>query len=447
MNNIPNDILEEIILNKIKLFTKDNYYRQFRSILLEFYKNIYAFKKKTSLSMSMMSKIKERNKSSLWFIIYIIILPLKSELKEENIFKNEYNLNPLCFQYLKNLCFVRMKKLINFAMVENVSMENILPVYLNLCEKHLRSNREKRMGTLKSKGNNLQNNSNRKASLLFTKQNSIINRPLLKINVKKIINKNGPSIQPLEYSNSFTRLFIGETDEQSIRERYLSNMIVKKQKQLHLLNSYGELSVMYLQKMYKKLFKNEGGTMDNDMINIIKQFENDHKRIDNYQRSSESSEKPHYIQDLNNNNIFALELNKEKEKINYKNRNRNRNIKAKRKHNKYNSNSILRSTEVSKNNIDIKLKSLYSRKNIYKLKNNSINYEKHKKFDDFIFPRKIINSTSSYKIINFKKYNIYKERNMQKNYSAFFGISNIKNSNQKKSSIKNYMNKSDFFFL
>ena len=128
MNNIPNDILEEIILNKIKLFTKDNYYRQFRSILLEFYKNIYAFKKKTSLSMSMMSKIKERNKSSLWFIIYIIILPLKSELKEENIFKNEYNLNPLCFQYLKNLCFVRMKTLINFAMVENVSMENILPV-------------------------------------------------------------------------------------------------------------------------------------------------------------------------------------------------------------------------------------------------------------------------------------------------------------------------------
>jgi hypothetical protein len=30
--------------------------------------------------------------------------------------------------------------------------------------------------------------------------------------------------------------------------------------------------------MRKKLFKDEGekGTMDNDMINIIKQFENDH---------------------------------------------------------------------------------------------------------------------------------------------------------------------------
>ena len=34
MNNIPNDVLEEIILNKVKLFTKESYYRQFQSIFL-----------------------------------------------------------------------------------------------------------------------------------------------------------------------------------------------------------------------------------------------------------------------------------------------------------------------------------------------------------------------------------------------------------------------------
>ena len=105
------------------------------------------------------------------------------------------------------------------------------------------------------------------------------------VNFNKNIIKNRK--RPLEYSNSFTRLFIGETDEASIRERYLSNMIVKKQKQLHLLNSYSELSVMYLKKMYKKLFKHEGqkGQLDNDMINLISQFENDHKRIDIYHKS------------------------------------------------------------------------------------------------------------------------------------------------------------------
>ena len=53
MNNIPNDVLEEIILNKVKLFTKESYYRHFRSILLEFYKNILAFKKKAFLSITM----------------------------------------------------------------------------------------------------------------------------------------------------------------------------------------------------------------------------------------------------------------------------------------------------------------------------------------------------------------------------------------------------------
>jgi flagellin-specific chaperone FliS len=137
MNNIPNDVLEEIILNKVKLFTKESYYRHFRSILLEFYKNILAFKKKASLSITMTSKIKERNNKSLWHIISIIIFPLKSQLNEENSYEREYNLNPLCFQYLKNLCFTRMKKLTNLATIERVSMDRVIPIYLNLCEKHI----------------------------------------------------------------------------------------------------------------------------------------------------------------------------------------------------------------------------------------------------------------------------------------------------------------------
>ena len=203
-----------------------------------------------------------------------------------------------------------MKKLTNLAMVERVSLERVIPIYLNLCEKQIKSNKERKKRTLRLKGNYLQINSNRKSSLLMLRQDSGLNRP--KINLKKI-NKNGPSIPPLEYSNSFTRLFIGETDEESIRERYLSNMIVKKQKQLHLLNSYGELSVMYLKKMYKKLFKNEEGkgTMDNDMIKIMKQFENDHKRIDIFQRISSIDDRPRYMFDYNNN-FLALELDKQK---------------------------------------------------------------------------------------------------------------------------------------
>ena len=453
MNNIPNDVLEEIILNKVKLFTKESYYRQFQSILLELYKNIFAFKKKDSLSTSMMSKIKERNNSSLWHIISILIFPLKSQIKEdENIYLNEYNLDPLSFQYLKNLCYIKMKKLTNLSMIERVPMERVIPIYLNLCEKQMKSNKEKKKGTLRLKGNYLQINSNRKTSILM-RQNSLLNRP--KINLKKI-NKKGPSIQPLEYANSFTRLFIGETDEASIRERYLSNMIVKKQKQLHLLNSYGELSVMYLKKMYKKLFKNEGekGKMDNDMINIIKQFENDHKRIDNFQRNSSSNDSQHYMIN-NNHNLLLSELNKQKEKLNSaknKNKNKNRNTKIRRNRinfSNFNSNSLYNSAEISKNNREINSKSLYLRKN----KNNSLNYEKNIKNDALAFNRRIINSYGSYRLLNsnINNKNSY-GKNLKKNFSAVLASNKFKSyssssfTNNKKFFIKNYMNKSDFFF-
>ena len=450
MNNIPNDVLEEIILNKVKLFTKESYYRQFHSILLELYRNIFAFKKKNSLSNSIMSKIKERNNSSLWHIITILIFPLKSQIKDnEDIYLNEYNLDPLSFQYLKNLCYIKMKKLTNLSMVERVPMERVIPIYLDLCKKQMKLNKEKKKGTLRLKGNYLQINSNRKTSILM-RQNSLLNRP--KINLKKI-NKKGPSIQPLEYANSFTRLFIGETDEASIRERYLSNMIVKKQKQLHLLNSYGELSIMYLKKMYKKLFKNEGekGTMDNDMINIIKQFENDHKRIDNFQRNSSSNDSQHYMIN-NNHNLLLSELNKQKEKLNNA-KNKNRNTKFRRNKinfNNFKSNSLYNSAEISKNNREYNSKSLYLRKN----KNNSMNYEKNKKKNDALaFNRRIINSYGSYRLLNSNKNNKNSYgKNLKKNFSAVLANNKFKSyssssfTNNKKFFIKNYMNKSDFFF-
>ena len=447
MNNIPIDVLEEIILNKVKLFTKEAYFHQFRSILLELYNNKFAFKKKTSLCLSLMSKIKERKNASLWHIISLIIFPPKSQLKEESMYETEYNLHPLCFQYLKNLCYVKKKKLTNLSVIEDVSLERVVSTYINLCEKRIREKKERRKGTLKLKGNYLQMNNKRKASLLMPRQNSVISRPQLKLNIKKLINKNGPSIQPLDYANSFTRLFIGETDEQSVRERYLFNMIVKKQKQLHLLNSYNELSVVYLKKMYKKLFKNEGqkGVMDNDMITIIKQFENDHKKIDNFQRVSE---KPHYMHD-ENQNMLALELFKQKEQLNQQNRNRN--IKGKRNKIKYNTNSFIRSVEVSKDNQAINLKKFYSRKKTNTVRNNSVNYEKKKIGDAFMFNRRIMNSNGNYKMINARRYNFLSSKYHKKNFSAVFGTNRLKDScsdnNKKKYLIVNYMNKRDFFFF
>jgi hypothetical protein len=428
MNNIPNDVLEEIILNKVKLFTKESYYRQFQSILLELYKNIFAFKKKDSLSTSMMSKIKERNNSSLWHIISILIFPLKSQIKEdEDIYLNEYNLDPLSFQYLKNLCYIKMKKLTNLSMIERVPMERVIPIYLNLCEKQMKSNKEKKKGTLRLKGNYLQINSNRKTSFLM-RQNSLLNRP--KINLKKI-NKKGPSIQPLEYANSFTRLFIGETDEASIRERYLSNMIVKKQKQLHLLNSYGELSVMYLKKMYKKLFKNEEKNgMDNDMIKIIKQFETDHKKIDKEQRGNNANdERPHYMYDYNQS-LLELKLNKDK------------NI-----YNNYKKKEIKKRNKNRTKSQNIGMTSSYSKINKNRSHFNSVNFEKNKLSNSLMLSRRVI-----YPYKGNEKYNFMKKIKIRKIFCSNKDSSRLKNNksiildNKNKIQFINYLNKKDFFF-
>ena len=457
MNNISDDVIEEIILNKVKLFTKEAYYRYFRSILLELYKNISAFKRKESLAKSITLKLKEKNNNnSLWYIITMFIFPFKTQLSEELYYEPYSNLNPLCFQYLKNLCYLKIKKLTNLSFVEQIAMDRVLPIYIELCEKKIKANKERKRGTLMNKKLIFnQINKERRASLLIQRPNSILSRK--KLNLKKITGKGGPSIQKLEYSNSFTRLFIGETDEASIRERYLSNMMVKRQKQLHLLNSNGEISFMYLKKMYKKLFKNEvkKGVMDYDMINLLNQFENDHKKIDNFHRNFLSPEKMfHYMPD-NNQNSLINDLYKQKENIEM--HKKKRNINAKRKNFKYNTNnySCKNYSEICKNNFDNTSKIFNSRNNMqnHTFKYNFIDKIKYRRNEVRLLYRKNFVSCGNYKYD--KKYNASMtfRKSMNKNFSVIIGKDEINNftpnlmNQRKKNYIVNYMNKKDFFYI
>ena len=142
-----------------------------------------------------------------------------------------FNLHPICFEYLKNLCYNKMKKITNLCMVEKVASDRVIFLYLDLCEQEMRLNKEKGRRYKRRKITLFRKNTIRSVSSIVSKKNSMRSISQLKINTNKQGNKNASSIQPLEYNNSFTRLFIGETDEKAIRERYLSNMIVKKQLQ------------------------------------------------------------------------------------------------------------------------------------------------------------------------------------------------------------------------
>ena len=210
-----NEALEEVILYRVKLFSKENYFRYFRYILLELSNNIYAFQEKKTLSNSLSSKLIEGNNLSIWMLIYKLMFQIKNEITTEN----EMNLNPLCFQYLKTLCLKRMKKLVAISNAEVLPLDQVIFVYLNLCEKQIKIN--------KDKGNYFKykteyRSKDRKSIIAYNQENNLLNNnQQMKINHRKLGAKNGPISKPLSYNNSYTRLFIGETDKESIRERYL----------------------------------------------------------------------------------------------------------------------------------------------------------------------------------------------------------------------------------
>ena len=421
-----NEALEEVILYRVKLFSKENYFRYFRYILLELSNNIYAFREKKTLSNSLSSKLIEGNNLSIWMLIYKLMFQIKNEITTEN----EMNLNPLCFQYLKTLCLKRMKKLVAISNAEVLPLDQVIFVYLNLCEKQIKIN--------KDKGNYFKykteyRSKDRKSIIAFNQENNLLNNnQQMKINHRKLGAKNGPISKPLSYNNSYTRLFIGETDKESIRERYLSNMAVKKQKQLHLSNAYGDFSIIYLKNMYKKLFEKKVKLKcDNDMIKIVKQFENDYKVIDNFQRSE-------FI-NSNNNSKIKLKYNKHKG-IHIK---KNNNLFLRNKSGISHRLSIGPS-EISKNNSQEVLFAL-SNSRRYKSKSfhNSMTSKKKIK-DSLILTAREINSYKSSKMIDFGGSNANAtNKKLQRNFSAIMMKPNL---NKKRFHLINYMRKKDFFF-
>ncbi len=456
--NIPNDVLQEIILNKIKLFTKENYFRYFSNILIELSHNISAFQKKASLSVSISNSVpKVKIHQSWWQLIARLIFPIKesnsNNTQNYDEYDNEPDLNPLCFEYLKNLCHIKMKNLSSLSSTEQIPLKRIIPLYLNLCERQIKKDKEKQFGIYHkyNKENNF-TKLTKKNSLIFNKQNSFLNRTQININSKKVGGKNLPSIHQLDYNNSFTRLFIGETDEDSIRQRYLSNMVFKKHKQLHLLNNYMDLSSMYLKRMYYKLFKKEGGkgVMDKDMINVINQFENDHKKVEIFQRNAISSDKGNQY-DYTKNQLL-LELQKQKQKYIKK---------TKKKNNK--------KAFASRNNDVSKMNQEQSNINKYmKLKNRNRSiassiYDGSRTYSDvLLMDKKIANSHGNNRYRQIKKSNSvlsgkYRNygNNIMRSSSTFSKMHNydyklkrapIVFDNRKKYYLKNYMNKNDFFF-
>ena len=102
-------------------------------------------------------------------------------------------------------------------------------------------------------------------------------------------NKNNSS--KILYSSSFTRLFIGETDVKSIKERYNSNMNVKKEQKIEKKkkNINSNLSRTYLKMFLNKVSqikKSKLPLIENNIEGVLKKYKKNQEIIDKFKRVS-----------------------------------------------------------------------------------------------------------------------------------------------------------------
>ena len=102
-------------------------------------------------------------------------------------------------------------------------------------------------------------------------------------------NKNNSS--KILYSSSFTRLFLGETDMKSIRERYNSNVNVKKEQKMEKKkkNINSSLSGTYLKMFLHKINqikKSKLPIIENNIEGVLKRYKKNQEIIDKFKRVS-----------------------------------------------------------------------------------------------------------------------------------------------------------------
>jgi len=492
--------IEETIKNNIKLFTNDKYFRIFSDLLKE--TSLILFKLEDSKSLSYildtendLKKLKNTENTSLWFIIMKALLYYK-----HNKYSKEYNIDYLSYRYLLNLCKIKNKQLLSIAIKEKKNLFFCIKMYLNLCEEKVNGN--KRFILSKNSLKKRRRSSIFRWSTNITRKIPLIKQNIQKEEVKKIkdgekgkssenkeINKNNKinkKSNGLLYCNSFTKLFIGDIDENSVKERHLSNMEVKYQQKLHVNGSYVDLSGGYLKKLFNKISRQER-SQENDLkaqdssskklIEIQKMFQKDYQIIENNKKRNQKNKerinksqrtiKPNSkyfssnASSCNPSNKFSSPSNSLQKKLdkNTLSNNDTFDLKLKFKKIMHNQPKNLKNKIIQKinlnSNINNTFKYLYGNKidNIFSSSyiHNSQYKDNSRSLSSIFKGNK--NSSYSKNIFEKKKFieklrinkAIYKNNlglNSSTKYESTNNIDNLK----RKIILKNYMNKNDFFY-
>ena len=332
--------LEKIMRTKIILYTKIQYFFNFKNILLKLAYDIY-LKKHQYLLSDGIEKYKNNFTSSKWFYLMKLMfskiyIPDFSDINDfENIiYENNklkiktYEIDKLQYFYLKNICIKKLKRIQYLSFKLKVSLNNIIEVYFDLCIKDMflqHNKNDKNFFKNLSKTNEKDFYNYRKNILTqktsfsrfkirkHTKKNTLITLNSLKrdnsISIKNkkresdaitniiakknntidILGKRSQSTRPkLLYCNSFTRLFIGETDKDSIMQRHLSNILVLKHNKIKVNGIYVDLCEGYLKKLFQNLYKKNKRELliDNYLQKTYQKYESNQKYLDEYNKKN-----------------------------------------------------------------------------------------------------------------------------------------------------------------
>ena len=141
--------------------------------------------------------------------------------------------------------------------------------------------------------------------------NDIIGEDFIK-SLHKLNKKNKNATLKILYSSSFTRLFIGETDTDSIRERYLSNIDTKKEQKLEKNNKYYTLSGAYLKMFLNRMSqdqKNSVPFMEKNMEALLNKFKKNQELIDKFKRVSNDIEQLYHNDTITSKNENTFQKN------------------------------------------------------------------------------------------------------------------------------------------
>jgi hypothetical protein len=283
--------VEEYIHQKVKIFKNKTYFKLFQTILINLSKNITIYRKQYSLSGRMEnnnSNNGKKEKISFWFYIMKIVLD-KLKAKEKAFFiKNNLDVNPLVFSYLVKLCKIKMVKLEKLSISENAPMENLIRLYLDLCQKEINpkieDQNEEQKSTLE-----IVDNKNNKLSPKKTNQikgnKSDNRREEEDLNENVVKKKYGIGKIRLTYNRSLCRLFIGDTDEKSVQKKHLMGITVKKDRTLKINGIQMGKSESYAKRIINEIGEEKGYYIDDDLHKILNKFKREQKFLDDYKKN------------------------------------------------------------------------------------------------------------------------------------------------------------------